>query len=447
MLWVELWLRAVRHPELRPVAEELYARLHAWFADEIAAGVERRRIRPLRSRRGRRPHAGADRRLRDPDADRRLARSRSSELARRSSARWRATSDWARRSGTRSGRRAGAQRRARGGAPGPDRALHVARDPVVRARDVERRLVGPVQRPDARQVAGRPARDVAARERVGAPRRARASPPGTAPRSPYSATRPSSTVARPDLRPAPPGTPTAARAGPAATARLGPAARSSRTATRSRRARSAPPPARTILVGDDDLRRERVALRAQRPRRASLSPVISTSRSGPAGIAQTTASASIASPSASVTSTPPGATSIRRTTAPEPEPRAELGGHRAARPPRSPRRPGGPPTLEVVEALAAERRVLAQLGEQRGALGRVADERQRRQLVAPADRRQRALLAQPGAEAERVEARGVGVSSTDRRDRRSPRARELPLRPARRRRRSASLIHGGSSPT
>ncbi len=39
VLWVELWLRAVRHPELRPVAEELYARLHAWFAGEIAAGV------------------------------------------------------------------------------------------------------------------------------------------------------------------------------------------------------------------------------------------------------------------------------------------------------------------------------------------------------------------------------------------------------------------------
>jgi AcrR family transcriptional regulator len=39
VLWVELWLRAVRHPELRSVAEELYARLHAWFADEIAAGV------------------------------------------------------------------------------------------------------------------------------------------------------------------------------------------------------------------------------------------------------------------------------------------------------------------------------------------------------------------------------------------------------------------------
>jgi AcrR family transcriptional regulator len=40
VLWVELWLRAARHPDLRPVAEELYARMHAWFRDEIAAGVE-----------------------------------------------------------------------------------------------------------------------------------------------------------------------------------------------------------------------------------------------------------------------------------------------------------------------------------------------------------------------------------------------------------------------
>jgi AcrR family transcriptional regulator len=39
VLWVELWLRAIRHPELRPVAEELYARMHAWFADEITAGI------------------------------------------------------------------------------------------------------------------------------------------------------------------------------------------------------------------------------------------------------------------------------------------------------------------------------------------------------------------------------------------------------------------------
>jgi len=39
VLWIELWLRAVRHPELRPVAEELYERMRRWFAEEIAAGV------------------------------------------------------------------------------------------------------------------------------------------------------------------------------------------------------------------------------------------------------------------------------------------------------------------------------------------------------------------------------------------------------------------------
>ena len=40
VLWVELWLRAARNPELRPVAEELYARMREWFAGEIAAGVD-----------------------------------------------------------------------------------------------------------------------------------------------------------------------------------------------------------------------------------------------------------------------------------------------------------------------------------------------------------------------------------------------------------------------
>ena len=39
VLWVELWLRAVRHPELRPVAEELYARMRDWFVAAIRAGV------------------------------------------------------------------------------------------------------------------------------------------------------------------------------------------------------------------------------------------------------------------------------------------------------------------------------------------------------------------------------------------------------------------------
>jgi AcrR family transcriptional regulator len=41
ILWVELWLRAVRHPEMRPTAARLYARMRDWFAEAIANGVER----------------------------------------------------------------------------------------------------------------------------------------------------------------------------------------------------------------------------------------------------------------------------------------------------------------------------------------------------------------------------------------------------------------------
>jgi AcrR family transcriptional regulator len=35
VLWVELWLRAVRHPELRPTAAHLYDRMHAWFVEAL----------------------------------------------------------------------------------------------------------------------------------------------------------------------------------------------------------------------------------------------------------------------------------------------------------------------------------------------------------------------------------------------------------------------------
>jgi AcrR family transcriptional regulator len=40
ILWVELWLRTVRHPELRPTAGRLYARMHKWFKAGIAAGID-----------------------------------------------------------------------------------------------------------------------------------------------------------------------------------------------------------------------------------------------------------------------------------------------------------------------------------------------------------------------------------------------------------------------
>jgi AcrR family transcriptional regulator len=39
LLWVELWLSTARRPELRPTAARLYARMHSWFAEEIAEGV------------------------------------------------------------------------------------------------------------------------------------------------------------------------------------------------------------------------------------------------------------------------------------------------------------------------------------------------------------------------------------------------------------------------
>jgi len=41
MLWVELWVRAARRPELRLTSARLYARMHAWFAQVVGDGVAR----------------------------------------------------------------------------------------------------------------------------------------------------------------------------------------------------------------------------------------------------------------------------------------------------------------------------------------------------------------------------------------------------------------------
>jgi hypothetical protein len=40
VLWVELWLRAVRDESLRPVAADLYSRYRDWMASFIRAGTE-----------------------------------------------------------------------------------------------------------------------------------------------------------------------------------------------------------------------------------------------------------------------------------------------------------------------------------------------------------------------------------------------------------------------
>lgn len=45
VLWVELWLRAARDPELRPVAARLYERYRAWMVELIETGVESREFR------------------------------------------------------------------------------------------------------------------------------------------------------------------------------------------------------------------------------------------------------------------------------------------------------------------------------------------------------------------------------------------------------------------
>lgn len=46
VLWVELWLRAVRDPELRPIAAQLYQRYREWIAEAIEAGIESGEFEP-----------------------------------------------------------------------------------------------------------------------------------------------------------------------------------------------------------------------------------------------------------------------------------------------------------------------------------------------------------------------------------------------------------------
>jgi AcrR family transcriptional regulator len=46
ILWVELWLRAVRHPEMRPTAKRLYERMRAWFAAAIEDGIQAGELKP-----------------------------------------------------------------------------------------------------------------------------------------------------------------------------------------------------------------------------------------------------------------------------------------------------------------------------------------------------------------------------------------------------------------
>jgi AcrR family transcriptional regulator len=46
LLWVELWLRAMRHPELRPTSARLYADMHAWISDVVTDAIAAGEARP-----------------------------------------------------------------------------------------------------------------------------------------------------------------------------------------------------------------------------------------------------------------------------------------------------------------------------------------------------------------------------------------------------------------
>ena len=69
-LWVELWLRAVRDPRLRPLAADLYDRYREWLAGLIQDGFESGEfeLRALRGG-GRRARDRGDRRRRHPRPD------------------------------------------------------------------------------------------------------------------------------------------------------------------------------------------------------------------------------------------------------------------------------------------------------------------------------------------------------------------------------------------
>ena len=47
LLWAELWLRAMRHPELRPTSARLYADMHDWVRDAVAEAMAAGEVREV----------------------------------------------------------------------------------------------------------------------------------------------------------------------------------------------------------------------------------------------------------------------------------------------------------------------------------------------------------------------------------------------------------------
>ena len=145
-------------------------------------------------------------------------------------------------------------------------------------------------------------------------------------------------------------------------------------------------------------------------RRSGDTPVTVTSRSGPTGRAHTTVSAPMVSPPRRPTAQPPGATSIDSTTQPRRTRSPSSSVIRCATRGRALGHAEGLPARLVVEAVSAGGGLLAQLGQQRGALDRVGAERERHRLGQAQHPGSRPHRAHPRAHAQRVEPRGVGMA-------------------------------------
>ena len=52
VLWVELWLRTVRYPELQPTAARLYEPMRDWFTEGIEALLHIARLKLAAARTG-----------------------------------------------------------------------------------------------------------------------------------------------------------------------------------------------------------------------------------------------------------------------------------------------------------------------------------------------------------------------------------------------------------
>ncbi len=310
------------------------------------------------------------------------------------------------------------------------RALHVAAHPVIGARDVERRLVGPVQRADGGQVARRPLRDVALRERVDAPvalevrvglRRRRPVEVGEHGEHLGAAHRRRGAQEDPE--------PLGADQHGEGVVALGPARADDALGQREAVGARVTPDRRR--VGRDDLRGARLALAVQRgqPRVGDARDRDVAQRADGHGADDGRGAHALAV--AQRRDDPVRRHVERGDHGAEPDPVAELLPHRQRERRTAGRQPQPLPALAAVELLRARDGDLAQHAEHRAPLFGAAGHGERGELVHAQDGGRRVLAAHPARDGDPVEGRGVRmrprIAGVQRRGRgRRPRPRSAP---------------------